>query len=143
MKSQSAPRRVLDEKELDILPRLADDAAHARSLAEGLQALGFAVEPPQTNLLYFSLEPSTLGFSAADLVAACAARGLRFLVVPGSDPNRMRMVCHHQVDGEGVARALELIGQFAAEPELVAASLERKPAAAAAATSYAGGGADE
>ena len=41
----------------EILPNLADDHANAQALADGLGALGFEVEPPQTNLLYFSLTP--------------------------------------------------------------------------------------
>ena len=105
----------------EILPNLADDHANAQALADGLGALGFEVEPPQTNLLYFSLTPGeSHAFTAAALVKACDHEGLRFLVVPGSNPNRMRMVCHHQVTGEGVERALEVIGKACAEPDWVA-----------------------
>jgi len=119
----------------EMLPNVADDHANAQSLADGLSALGFVVEAPQTNLLYFSLRPGeTHSFSATELVSACAAEGVRFLVVPGSDPNRMRMVCHHQVNAEGVELALEIIGKACAEPDWVM----KAPASAAA--SYAGGG---
>ena len=105
----------------EILPNLADDHANAQALADGLGALGFEVEPPQTNLLYFSLTPGeSHACTAAALVKACDHEGLRFLVVPGSNPNRMRMVCHHQVTGEGGERAREVIGKACAEPDWVA-----------------------
>ena len=76
--------------------------------------LGFAVEPPATNLLYFSLTPGH-EFTAEALVARCAAEGVRFLVVPGADPNRMRMVTHHQVNDDGVERALAVISGACAD----------------------------
>lgn len=119
----------------EILPELAEDHTHAALLSDGLTSLGFAVEPPQTNLLYFSLEPGvTHPFTAAELVAACAREGVRFLVVPGSDPNRMRMVCHHQVTSDGVQKALEVIKKACEQPDSVAQA--QQPATAA--TSYAG-----
>jgi threonine aldolase len=118
----------------EILPRLADDHANAQALAEGLGRLGFQVEAPQTNLLYFSLSPGeTHSFTAAELVAACAREGVRFLVVPGSDPNRMRMVCHHQVSAEGVERTIDVISKACAQPDWV------KAADGSKAASYAGG----
>ena len=36
---------------LDYLPRLAEDHAKARRLADGLRAMGFTVPAPQTNIL--------------------------------------------------------------------------------------------
>ena len=91
----------------EILPSLNEDHESARVLAVGLKELGFDVEPPQTNLIYFSLSPGTSHpFTASELVSACAREGVRFLVVPGSDVNRMRMVCHHQMR-DGVQRTLD------------------------------------
>ena len=121
----------------EILPTLGTDREHAATLASGLAALNFAVEPPDTNLLYFSLSPgASHAFTASQLVGACAREGIRFLVVPGSDPNRMRMVCHHQVDAAGVQRTLDVIGKACADPEWVTAG----DAGAVAGASYAGGG---
>ena len=98
----------------------------------------FAVDAPQSNLIYFSPPPDAqYGFTAKDLVAACATEGVRFLVVPGADPNRMRMVCHHQVTADDVARTLEVIGKACAEPDWVADLAGA--AKSSAATSYAGG----
>ena len=100
----------------EVLPGLGADATRAATLAEGLVALGFRVEAPETNLLYFSLAPGeTHEFTAATLVEHCETQGVRFLVVPGSDPNRMRMVTHHQVDDDGVARTLEVISGACAD----------------------------
>ena len=91
----------------EVLPKLSEDAARATALAAGLGALGFDVEAPQTNLLYFGLDEARFGFSARALVEHCADRGVRFLVVPGS--TRMRMVCHHQITADGAERALAVI----------------------------------
>lgn len=91
------------------LPHLAADHAHAAALAEGLDALpGVAVERPvRTNLVFFSVDPAQAGgLTAAQLVAYGETQGVRFLRVKGE---RMRMVTHHQVSGEGVARALEVL----------------------------------
>lgn len=119
----------------EVLPHLADDHRNAQRLAAGLQAAGFAVDAPQSNLIYFSPSADApLGFAAKELVAACATEGVRFLVVPGADPNRMRMVCHHQVTADGVERALEVIGKACAQPDWVAAAA----AGGGKAASYAG-----
>jgi len=119
----------------EILPTLSEAHVRASELAAGLGALGFAVECPETNLLYFSLTPGeSHGFTAAELVAACAREGIRFLVVPGSNPNRMRMVCHHQVTADGVARAIEVITKACEQPDWVTAGK-----ATGVTTSYAGG----
>jgi len=121
----------------DILPRLADDHINTQALASGLGELGFEVEAPQTNLLYFSLTPGeSHAFTAAQLVAKLATAGVRFLVVPGSDPNRMRMVCHHQVTAEGVAYTLAMLRKACAEPDWVTAAVDD---IGKAQTSYAGG----
>ena len=121
----------------EILPSLANDHMHAARLSDGLGALGFVdIVPPSTNLLYFSLTPGvTHSFTATQLVSACAREGIRFLVVPGADPNRMRMVTHHQIDDADVERTLEVIGRACAEPDWVTTSGD----APAVAASYAGG----
>lgn len=93
----------------EILPNLGGDHARCARLAEGLAALGFAVEPPTTNLLYFSVG-SAQTLAADAFVAACDQRGVRLLVVPGA-VGRMRIVTHHQVDDDGVARALEVFAE--------------------------------
>ena len=112
----------------EVLPRLADDHANAQTLAKGLTAAGFDVEPVPTNLVFFSADESKLGISASAIVAAAEAQGVRFLCIGGT---RMRMVTHHQVSAEGVDRALEVIQGIVAQPD------RHVDGAAAAAATYA------
>ena len=66
--------------------RLADDHAHARRLAEGLAALGFAVDtPPETNMVLFRVEDT------AAFLRATRARDLR---IDPMEPGRFRAVTH-------------------------------------------------
>jgi threonine aldolase len=78
--------------------RLAQDHAHARRLAEGLSALGFAVEtPPETNMVMFRVE------DPARFLRETRARAL--LVNPVS-PGRFRAVTHLDVSAADVGEAL-------------------------------------
>jgi threonine aldolase len=81
--------------------RLADDHANARRLADGLTELGFAVTPPDTNIVVCT-PPAAWG--AADLVAALGAEGLRVSTIPGG----IRLVTHLGVTAKDVERALEI-----------------------------------
>jgi threonine aldolase len=83
--------------------RLADDHANLARLHDGLVALGVAVTPADTNILF--LDPRSVGREAAELQAALAARGVRCSVVSG----RLRAVTHLDVDADDVTRALERI----------------------------------
>ena len=89
----------------EILPGLGGDHARCARLAEGLAALGFDVETPTTNLLYFSV--GKVPVAADAFVAECDRQGVRLLVVPGA-VGRMRIVTHHQITDAGVAKALEV-----------------------------------
>ena len=115
----------------EILPGLPNDHANAQTLAAGLAAAGFDVEPVATNLVFFSADEQKLGVGAPAIVAAAAAKGIRFLCIGGQ---RMRCVTHHQVSAEGVERALDVIGRVVAEPERYGGRVAAAPAA-----SYAGG----
>jgi threonine aldolase len=78
--------------------RLADDHAHARRLAEGLEALGFHVDPPpETNMVMFRAE------DAAGFLRATRAREL---LIDPVDPDRFRAVTHLDVSGADVDDAL-------------------------------------
>jgi threonine aldolase len=81
--------------------RLAVDHANLTRLHAGLQALGAAVTPPDTNILF--LDPVSVGREAKELQAALRARGVLVSSVLG----RLRVVTHLGVDAEGVERALE------------------------------------
>lgn len=83
--------------------RLAEDHQRAQVIAEGLEALGYMVEPVQTNMVYLQI-----GNRAASLKAFCAERGIRLTAAP-----RLRMVTHLDVLPEHVDPILECFAAFA------------------------------
>jgi threonine aldolase len=80
--------------------RLAEDHANAQFLADGLRALGFSVEDPQTNMVFVTLPNRQV----EDLSAHLAAAG-----VLASIAERTRFVTHRDVSREDLATALGLI----------------------------------
>ena len=82
--------------------RLADDHRNAERLANGLRALGLAVEQ-HTNMVFLTVP--------AERVAALAEhlKSRNVLVLPGA---RMRLVTHLDVDAAGIERALGAFGEF-------------------------------
>ncbi len=83
--------------------RLADDHAHARALAEGLQGLpGVTVQPPQTNIVFVELVPE----KAAGVVERLRAAG-----VLCTGLYRLRFVTHLDVSGADIARAVAVLRQ--------------------------------
>ena len=88
--------------------RLAEDHANARRLAQGLEALGFSVDPPpETNLVMFRVR---------DAGAFSRAARARDLLINPMDAGRMRAVTHLDVAEADVAEALARIED--ALPEL-------------------------
>ncbi|MCG6542333.1 low-specificity L-threonine aldolase [Pseudomonas sp. KSR10] len=83
--------------------RLVHDHQRAQAIAEGLGALGYAVEPVQTNMVYVQM-----GDRAAALKAFCAERGVLLTAAP-----RLRMVTHLDVRPEHVEPILESFAAFA------------------------------
>jgi threonine aldolase len=87
--------------------RLALDHANARRLAEGLQELGFRVDPPpETNMVMFQVE------DAAGFRRALRARDVW---IEPMDPRRFRAVTHLDVSAQDVEDALARIGEVVAE----------------------------
>lgn len=85
--------------------RLADDHEHARLLADGLQRLGFEVDPPpETNMVCFAVR-DTRAF-----LAATRARGV--LVNPVVE-GRFRAVTHLDVSRDDVLEAIGRIEEVA------------------------------
>lgn len=82
--------------------RLADDHANAALLAEGLTALGYEVEPVQTNMVYVQM-----GDRAQALKAFCAKRGITLSAVP-----RLRMVTHLDVSREQIEQVIAAFADF-------------------------------
>jgi threonine aldolase len=85
--------------------RLAEDHAHAEALAAALSRIGFAVDPPQTNMVFVAVPAGEVAGLACHL-AACGV-----LAAVGE---RTRLVTHLDVTSEGVARAVRAFGGFRA-----------------------------
>lgn len=82
--------------------RLAQDHQRAREIAEGLEGLGYVVEPVQTNMVYVQM-----GERAGALKAFCAERGVILTAA-----SRLRMVTHLDVQPEHVEPILECFAAF-------------------------------
>lgn len=89
--------------------RLADDHAHAASLARGLADIpGVQVGEVETNIVFFDLEPG-LELNAAALAALLRERGV---LVSETGLRRLRAVTHLDVSADDVDRALEAIREI-------------------------------
>jgi threonine aldolase len=81
--------------------RLAQDHAHARALAAGLQGLaGVGVQPPQTNILFVDLAPEK---------AAGVVERLRGAGVLCTGLYRLRFVTHLDVSSADIDRAVAVL----------------------------------
>lgn len=90
------------------LDRLTDDHVRAARFAEGLAALGYSVETPETNMAFF--DPTPVGLTASEAVTRFVAQGVRVSVVAG----RIRAVTHLDVDDAGIDAALAVAAGIAA-----------------------------
>jgi len=88
--------------------RLAEDHAHAKSLAHGLQRLGMEIDKDtvQTNIVYFNV-PTTL-MPAADFVAKLGAAGIA-VNPPKRGSQRLRMVTHFGIGGDDLEAILDAV----------------------------------
>jgi threonine aldolase len=81
--------------------RLAEDHAHARLLAEGLQGIeGVSVQPPQTNIVFVDVVPA----KAAGLVERLKSAG-----VLCTGLYRIRLVTHLDVGRADIERAIPIL----------------------------------
>lgn len=95
--------------------RLAEDHAHARSLAEGLVAAGYRVEPVETNIVLFALPDGASVGSPSGSPSALAERARREnVLVSPFGPSQLRAVTHLDVDGAGIRRAIEVLARLVA-----------------------------
>ena len=83
--------------------RLAQDHAHAAQLAQDLQALGYAVEAVQTNMVYVQLDARAGAFKDF-----AAERGIAVHATP-----RLRMVTHLDVDAAQIEQVVGVFADFA------------------------------
>jgi threonine aldolase len=91
--------------------RLAEDHANARALASGLSQIpGLAVEPPETNLVFFDTEG--VGQTAAALAARLRAEGV---LVSTMGRTRMRVCTHLDVTRADVEEAVAILRRILAE----------------------------
>jgi threonine aldolase len=85
--------------------RLAEDHERARRLAEGLRETGYAVEPPETNLVLVEVERSE------EFLQALAREGV--LGTPGK-PGFVRLCTHLDVGDEEIEAAVEAAARITA-----------------------------
>lgn len=83
--------------------RLAEDHRRAQWLGKELAALGFAVEPVQTNMVYVAM-----GDRASALAEFCSTRGIR--LTPSA---RLRLVTHLDVHDEHLPMVVRAFAEFA------------------------------
>jgi threonine aldolase len=86
-----------------LVPRLAEDHANARLLAQALASCrGAQVAPVETNIVVAMLE----GRSAPDVVASLRTAGV---LASAMDAQTLRLVTHHDVDRGDCERAAQVI----------------------------------
>jgi threonine aldolase len=93
-------------------PKLVDDHANARFLAEGLSRIpGIAIDPAkvQTNIMVFDV--SGTGKAPADISAALRTRGV---LINAINERQLRAVTHYDVSREQCAEALAAIAAVVA-----------------------------
>ncbi|MGD9310373.1 MAG: low-specificity L-threonine aldolase [Desulfosarcina sp.] len=98
----------------NMVERLAEDHANARSLAEGLVEIkGLMLDPEAifTNIVYFRVTKP--GMDAPTLVARLAEQGIR--VLPTA-PDQIRAVINYHVTPSDVARAVAIFGRIMKHP---------------------------
>jgi threonine aldolase len=87
-----------------MIDRLAEDHLRAARLAGGLAAMpGLRVDPPATNMVFFSLG-APVRLSAAEVVAGLKRAGI---LIGDTGAGRFRMVCHYWIDDQAVERTLQ------------------------------------
>lgn len=93
--------------------RLVDDHANARRLAEGMAKIpGLRLDPSdvETNLIYFDVEASVMGFDAPEFCRRLLASGVRMTAF---DARRIRAVTHLDVSAADIDTALAVMRQAA------------------------------
>jgi threonine aldolase len=86
-----------------MIPRLAEDHAHARRLGEALErGRGVTVAPVETNIVVASLD----GRTAPEVASALRERGV---LASAMDARTLRLVTHRDVSGEDCERAADAI----------------------------------
>jgi threonine aldolase len=90
----------------EVLPRMPEDHAKARALAEqmaGLSSFEVDLEHVVTNIVMVRVRPP---LTAQRVGQVLKSRGVLCHVLP---PDRIRFVTHQDVDGEGLSKALKAL----------------------------------
>lgn len=98
----------------EMVARLKEDHANARSLAEGIAqipGLSTDTEGVKTNIIYFELVSQRL--TADEFITRAGLKGLKFLP---TGPSRFRMVTHYGIEPEDIAEALAVLSAIMKEP---------------------------
>jgi threonine aldolase len=93
--------------------RLAQDHANAQRLARGLariQEIAVRTSKPESNIVFF--DPSGIGLSNEEFLAALSARGIRMGQVRGE----IRAVTHLDVSEQDIDTAISAVADIAASP---------------------------
>lgn len=89
-----------------IVPRLSEDHARAKRLAEGLRdlpAIALEADEPATNMVYIQFA-SDAPLDAPGVVQALAPLGIK---VSSISPTRMRLVVHYWIDDQAIETVIE------------------------------------
>jgi threonine aldolase len=86
---------------------LADDHARARRLGEAWAAAGLPVDLERVQTNFVQLDVGSRGLSAAESLAAVAAKGVA--LSPTIHPGVLRAVTHLDVDDDGVDLACDAV----------------------------------
>ena len=92
-----------------MVDRLGEDHMNARSLAQGLAeipGIEIAVEPPQTNIVFFTLADPEL--SLKYFLYALENEGVRVMEL---GKRKIRAVTHYGVSAEDIKFAIEAVGR--------------------------------
>jgi len=89
--------------------RLADDHAHARTLAAGFAAAGLPVDAEAVESNFLQIDCNTLNISREDVIAMLEAEGVRVSIA--APPGVLRAVTHHDISAENVGAAIEAAGR--------------------------------
>ncbi|WP_139488852.1 low-specificity L-threonine aldolase [Brevibacillus dissolubilis] len=89
---------------IEMVDRLAEDHAHAKLLAAGLQALSLEVMPVETNIVL--MDTAKTGIAAVDFLAKLEERGIRAVRF---DDYLVRFVTHRHIGEADIRRTVEAV----------------------------------
>ncbi len=92
-----------------MVDRLKDDQSNAQKLGKGLIDLGFKVNPVQTNIVVFSLDPKSTQMNSMDFISELKRQNI---LAYSFGPYRVRFVTHRGVNADDISLALQRIEEI-------------------------------